>query len=88
MCPASLLPGRQVCVRCHSDLTDDTTAALSYRKGPARRWVCVNCLSWAEKDAFLSATPRQRASAERDGRFVSAEPSASAMATATARGAR
>lgn len=74
MSHASSAPGRPVCVRCHRDLTGDARAPLSYREGPARRWVCQDCLSWAEKDAFLSTGPPSGEPAEREGRFTTRAP--------------
>jgi hypothetical protein len=60
---------RSRCERCNRDLGEGRQPFISYGVGAGRRHVCTSCLSWAEKDAFLSLTPRKRAAAERAGRF-------------------
>jgi hypothetical protein len=46
----------RACVRCSTDLIG-VSPVVSYGAGTARRSVCGDCLSWAEKDALLSSTP-------------------------------
>jgi hypothetical protein len=59
----------RACSRCAAPISGDIRPSLSYTDDSGRVFVCVDCLSWSEKDLYLSMTPRQRDAAKREDRF-------------------
>ena len=78
--------GARRCERCGRSLGLAGPAAYAYGAGADRRWIGVECLSYAEKDALLETTPRARAAAEREGRFTRAGDRLTPSAATAAQG--